>query len=349
MRTTVPNYFDQFHCLAGACPDTCCGQWEIVVDEQAKEKYLSVEGDLGQQLRRAITTTEGETRMVLNKGRCPMLTKDGLCTILLQEREDLLPGTCHNHPRFTEVYGGLQETALSVSCPEAARLLLEQEEPVTFLTTADDALPEPNDLDPELFFLMTESRSTAFSIVQNRSRPLTDRLALLLLFADRLENNLDFPAVCHRLCQLYTEPAYQARELRRCRRGRLGGSNALLLTPLRQLLSSMEHLDDGFAPLVQRLSLVKPDGVPLEQLAVYYIFRWWLKAACNGYLWRQAAAVVVSLLTAAGLAEELGDLQLAVRLYAKEVEHSEENMDLLRRAMELPYFSRPRLLRLLEV
>ena len=39
MITTVPDYFDEFHCLAGSCPDTCCGQWEIVVDEAAEARY----------------------------------------------------------------------------------------------------------------------------------------------------------------------------------------------------------------------------------------------------------------------------------------------------------------------
>ena len=35
MLTRVPDYYEAFHCLAGACPHTCCEKWEVVVDEEA--------------------------------------------------------------------------------------------------------------------------------------------------------------------------------------------------------------------------------------------------------------------------------------------------------------------------
>ena len=38
MLTRYPDYYDQFTCLAGSCPDTCCGQWEIVIDEKTYSK-----------------------------------------------------------------------------------------------------------------------------------------------------------------------------------------------------------------------------------------------------------------------------------------------------------------------
>ena len=84
MKTVIPDYFHDFRCLAGACPDTCCGQWEIVVDEAAKARYLSVEGPLGQRIRAALTTMDGEDCMVLDHGKCPLLTADGLCPIVME-------------------------------------------------------------------------------------------------------------------------------------------------------------------------------------------------------------------------------------------------------------------------
>ena len=116
MKTRVPDYFSSFACLAGACPDTCCGQWEIVVDPAAKARYLSVRGPLGRRIRAALTTRDGEDCMVLDHGRCPLLTEDGLCAIVLEKGETFLSTTCHTHPRFTEIYGGLAETMLSISC-----------------------------------------------------------------------------------------------------------------------------------------------------------------------------------------------------------------------------------------
>ncbi len=47
MRVTVPDYFDQFRCLAGDCPHTCCEKWEVVIDEETAALYGSVPGPLG--------------------------------------------------------------------------------------------------------------------------------------------------------------------------------------------------------------------------------------------------------------------------------------------------------------
>lgn len=347
MVNRIPDYFDSFSCLAGACPDTCCGQWEIVVDPAAKKRYLSVEGPLGDRIRAALTVQDGEDCMVLDHGHCPLLTEDGLCAIVLEKGEDYLSITCHTHPRFTEIYGGLQETMLSVSCPEAARLLLDREEPLTFLTRSD-AVPVdgPNDLDPDLFQALMKSRTTAFALVQDRSRPISDRLALLLCFARRLQKLLDQEAwtACERLSERYLHGSYQEKQLVRIRRLRLGRDAARrpLQSMIRQLLRSMEHLSADFPEKIEAMAFpgLAAYALPLEQLAMYFLFRWWLKAVNDGLVWRQGAACVVSCLAVAALAGPAGSFQEAARLYSKEVEHSEENMALLRGAMDLLFRSR---------
>ena len=32
MLYTIPDYYHEFSCIAGACPDTCCAGWQIVID-----------------------------------------------------------------------------------------------------------------------------------------------------------------------------------------------------------------------------------------------------------------------------------------------------------------------------
>jgi len=347
MKTVIPDYFHQFRCLAGACPDTCCGPWEIVIDDDTAEVYRTMEGPLGEQLRKHLTSVDGEACFVPIDGRCPMLTADGLCPIITAHGTEALSITCDAHPRFTEVYGGYQETALSVSCPEAARLLLERMEPLTFLTEQDATPPEPNDLDADLFFLLLHTRDTAYALVQDRRLPLSDRLALLLCFAERLDKHYDNYDLCSHFSDLYRNPNYQRRQLTRIRRLRKYGT----LIPARQVFHAMEHLTEEFPKQLRDLEWVAVDthAVPLEQLTMYYLSRWWLKAVCDGYIRRQAAACVLSVLTVAGLTRTMGDVQLAARLYSKEVEHSADNLALLRRAMDLPHFSRNELLKLLEV
>ena len=347
MKTIIPDYYHDFRCLAGSCPDTCCGPWEIVIDEETVQKYRSMEGPLGDKIRSHLTEADGEICFVPTDGLCPMLGENGLCPIISQCGTEALSVTCDSHPRFTEIYGGYAESMLCISCPEAARLLLDREEPLTFLTETDNTPPEPNDLDGDLFQLILLSRKTAMTLVQDRSRPLSDRLALLLCFADRIDRNLEHFDLCMDLCDLYENRGYQDRQLIRIRRLRKYGT----MTMTRQLLNAMEHLTEAFPEVLKELERVDltPWEVPLEQLTVYFLFRWWLKAACNGYLWRQAAAAVVSVLSVAGMAKSMGSLTEAARLYSKEVEHADINLDLLRKAMDMPPFSRDQLLKLLEV
>ncbi len=347
MLTRIPDYFDDFRCLAGSCPDTCCGMWLIVVDPETKASYDRLEGPLGNRLRAAMTEEGGETCIVPEDGRCPMLTEDNLCALILEHGEDCLCTTCDEHPRFTEIYGGLQEITLALSCPKAADLLLDRDAPLTFLTRSDDVPPEPNDLDPDLFRTLLTSRETAVAMAQDRDCSLSDRLALLLCFADRLDRNLEHPTLCLELCKLYCSARYRRRQLIRIRRLRNFGT----MTAARQMLLAMEHLNSQFAPEVRELEKtdLETHALQLEHLTVYYLYRWWLKAVCDGNLWQQAAAAVVSVLSIAGLTRTVGDLKTAARMYAREVEHNEENLALLRQAMQLPHFSRNQLLRILEV
>ena len=349
MLYRYPDYLHDFNCLAGACPDTCCRQqWEIVVDAETKKKYEALEGVLGETVRAAMyVDDEGDTCIGQVNGQCPLLTKDGLCALVCEHGPGLLSVTCDNHPRFSEIYGGLEETMLSLSCPAAADLLLEREKTLFFVTHTDEKPPQPNDLDGDIFQMVMAGRETALAILQDRQYRLSDRLALFLAFASRLDGCMDRPNVALALCENYKSCTYQKRELIRLRRHRRWGT----MTHARQLLLAMEHLTEEFPTHLKELEATDVDqnAVQLEQLAVYYVFRWWLKAACDGYVWRQAAAVAVSVLAVSGLARTMGSVKEAARLYAKEVEHSEENLSILRKAMDLPHFSKKRLLMLLEV
>lgn len=77
-----PHYYPSFQCLAGACPDTCCASWDIVIDEEHLAVYRGLPGPLGEQIRRAITVDgEGDSCFSVAGGRCPLLTEERLCAI----------------------------------------------------------------------------------------------------------------------------------------------------------------------------------------------------------------------------------------------------------------------------
>lgn len=39
MRYLKPHFYDKFVCTAGACPDTCCAGWQIMIDEESLDRY----------------------------------------------------------------------------------------------------------------------------------------------------------------------------------------------------------------------------------------------------------------------------------------------------------------------
>ncbi len=44
MLYTIPDYYNEFSCIAGDCPDTCCAGWQIVIDEKSQKKYKNIRG-----------------------------------------------------------------------------------------------------------------------------------------------------------------------------------------------------------------------------------------------------------------------------------------------------------------
>ena len=58
MEVFYPGFFHDFRCIASACLDSCCKEWEVDVDDVAAERYRSLEGPLGDRLRQVMKDTE---------------------------------------------------------------------------------------------------------------------------------------------------------------------------------------------------------------------------------------------------------------------------------------------------
>lgn len=347
MKQIYPDFYPQFHCLAGSCPDTCCKDWEVVVDEDAMAFYRTVTGELGEKLQNAFCTQDGETCFRLGEdGKCVLLTEDGLCPLQAQFGEKGLCRICASHPRFLEEYGSVQEITLSISCPEAARLLLEHPEPLRFLTQETaEAVTTPNELDPALYFAVRTFRDAAITLTQDRSRSIRDRLALVLLLAVRAQTLLSVgkPDGVEPLCTRFLARGTQERQLLRLRRMRRGSADFF---PLWLLLRNMEHLTERFPALLDtcahakrpELSFFDLYASQLENLSVYFFFRYVLKAAADDRLLEKTAACVFHVLAVTRLFPHWDDpspegFRTLCGFYSKEVEHSEENLALLYRAL----------------
>ena len=78
MKIIKPSYYDTFRCIAGECPDSCCHQWQVQVDEEAAAFYRGLEGPLGDALRACMVDTESGTEMENVNDRCPMWRADAV-------------------------------------------------------------------------------------------------------------------------------------------------------------------------------------------------------------------------------------------------------------------------------
>ena len=288
MLVRVPDYFDQFQCLAGACPHTCCEKWEVVIDEETAAFYQTVPGDLGDKLRSALQVDEdGDVCFPLDGGRCPFLDGDNLCEIHRKLGEDATSVTCREHPRFTEDYGSFREITLSASCPAANALLLGSGEPLAFRSFETE---EPKEDGDEWLEYLISLRERMLDILADRSRPVKARLASFLALALSAQNCLDddCPESLPETGEAALHPAEDG-----------------LFPGALSFLTSLEILESDWPALLKQAETVEPGTVPealLERIAAYFAFRYLLKAVNDGDLLGRAELCVLAVLVIEKLA-----------------------------------------------
>ena len=180
MKLRKPSYYDRFHCIGSACSDTCCANWEIEVDEESAGRYAALTGAIGERMKHNLVIEENEAYFAMNETRrCPFLNRENLCDLILECGEEILCDICREHPRHYEWFGDYTEVGLGLCCEEAERLLLTQEEPLTFQVEESEGETEAEIEDQtedqsSYINLFLKTRETAYSIVQNREMKVED-------------------------------------------------------------------------------------------------------------------------------------------------------------------------------
>lgn len=205
----APKWMENFRCIAGACPETCCRQWNIDVDPVHAESYTHL-GDpelqkvMGHLLhkfrlrRPGMREPEMQYRLMLTnfpEQRCPMLNENGECRLQKKYGSDILCDTCYFHPRtFFQIN---EQTFLSacLSCPECARLALLHREPTSFTQFETEIDPGCEWLetslaaDPDTRLLLqnrTLLTETLIKLLTNREDPFPQRLCSAFSFLELL-------------------------------------------------------------------------------------------------------------------------------------------------------------------
>lgn len=337
MLHVYPDFYEEFHCLAGACPNSCCAAgWEVVVDEDTARRYGNVPGALGQALSNAMTLDpDGDQVIILDKGRCPFWTADKLCRIEVELGHDAPCETCRKFPRLTQDYGDRIEHGLTLGCPEAARLILTKTVPWKMVYQRDTTSGEKVFYDPDEFQLLLDARETLLQALwQSPERTGGETLGLLLLHSLWFQQKLDGEAL---------PPWDEAGALRRLRaeKGDCGGSLRRQLLELHRRLDILDPqwrqlLDEAIA-LEEMPAVVDTAGMG-RNLAADYLYRYWPQAIndwdCESNMYLLAVNwLVVTTLAGVYRSRYGGDTaQVLLRLfcqYAREVEHDDENREAL--------------------
>lgn len=179
MIYTYPDYYKKFSCIADKCPDTCCGKWQIVIDDDSLEKYEDYNGEYRDELRRKVNWKEGVFRHG-RSGKCAFLRDDMLCDMYIHMGKNSLCTTCREYPRHTEEFENVREVSLSLSCPEVARILMNTTDKVTFVTEEDDEDEVFDDFDYFLYSNLEDIREEILNVIQDRSVDIRSRIERVL-------------------------------------------------------------------------------------------------------------------------------------------------------------------------
>ena len=373
MVYTTPEYYEKFKCIAGDCPDTCCAGWQIVIDEESMKKYQNFKGDYVWKVMGCVDW-ETEAFRQDNEKRCAFLNKENLCDLYTNAGEDSLCKTCREYPRHTEEFEGVREITLSISCPEVARILMEEMEPVKFLIEEKAEIEETEDFsefDPFLFSLLEDARKEMLDILQNRALPIKERTMLVLGMAHDMQgriNRSDMFACSDAIEKYTTEKARVF--VKRYLAQKNGQEEESLTKEMFEKLYKLEVLRDdwedtlhktqntlfftmqeSYAQLRKEFELYKGEhkeiDIHLEQILVYFLFTYFPGAVYDGMIFAKAQMAVYCtwMVELLWMAEWLSngktlDKQKMIQLlyrFSREVEHSDDNLKKLDKLMERKY------------
>ncbi|MCD8344547.1 MAG: flagellin lysine-N-methylase [Oscillospiraceae bacterium] len=289
----TPSYFSSFHCLMGSCPDSCCkAGWEIPIDDNTIDKLRAIPS-LGIDKNICPGSDDDTILRVNSDGVCPYLNSEGLCEMYI--KSGMMGDVCSKHPRFYEEYYvgddlAFTEAGISVSCPEAARIVLSA-------TNSDyNQLAKPETEDDLLDFLLA-ARAKAFGLTPSQ----------LIPYGELLQDEIDFGTL----------------ELPE---GEIPDSEPIDVSNLcRFILDKTEILTPEWREYLESCGQGshKHESKPLFD---YLVFRFFLKAFNTEDILTECRLIVALY----ELSTSGDNLMETVRLVSKELEHDNFNLDLLR-------------------
>jgi len=369
MKIRVPSYYKDFKCIASACEDTCCVGWDVVIDSQTYQRYQNTEGAFGEKLRsKMVVDEDGDNIFVLDGDRCPFL-RNNLCDIHIEKGEQFLCHTCKQYPRYMEEFADLKEVGISLSCPEAARIILGQAKLTEFELSEDSQVGDKIQSDDadilEEFFLC---RATIIDILEMVDIPLGIRAAIILRFVEELQDKIDFGELdaMNQVREAYNDSSVLKKiikDLYACKENE--GTKYKDVYEYFRTYRDLDHINakDSLG-LNKVLSIYWKDEVDrdlyskehksfnhyykgntykFKNILVYYIYRYFMKSFYDYDMSSKIKVAIMSTIMIKELAVfrwiekgEFSEVDLVdiSHSYSKDIEHLEENIETLEKIFE---------------
>ena len=200
-----PSYIENFRCIGGECSDSCCVGWSVDIDKRTYQNYRVCKNvdfrkklDIFIKRNRKSKSIRNYAKIVMEvkSRRCPFLNESNLCDIYINIGEESMSNTCIEYPRYYSKINGVLEKSLTLSCPEAARLVLDNKEFMSFNESSEENVKEyciSREIDTNKFNThplekyFWELRIVAIDIIQNRSYSIDERIILLGFLSNEID------------------------------------------------------------------------------------------------------------------------------------------------------------------
>ena len=300
---------------------------------------------------------------ILKEGkRCPFLNSDNLCDMILQLGEDAICDVCTNTPRNFLEYGNAREISISPSCAEAGRVIFSDSKKTRFIEKETDELLDFEESEEELAAAdaIRSARDRAISILQDRETNIYQRIAKFLAYSEKVQE-------CFNRGEFKDIPEKNSVKDIKLDIERLGTLQETTYYSLfRERMKSfreLESMNEEWELYLERMEALffeegkgraryentfqdfreylKKQGreYQIEHLMVYYAFLFLARCVDDFNFWGKAQFCACSFLMIRDMALErfyqnggrflTEDFVDVVRIYAKEIEHSEENLEFL--------------------
>lgn len=351
MKLIIPDYYNEFYCIAERCKDSCCKGWELDIDDDTFDYYETIDGDFGERLKSVMVRGEDETdtcntfRLINNS--CPFLNSRGLCDIYIELGKEHLCKVCRDYPRFSLEYGDILEKSLALSCEAVCELVFKREDKIGIIELEIERVESLESDFPIFAEEIRYARDKLLEILSDRSCKLHDRIKKFLVFSENFQSCLNDKAEGESFLDEVKNFEIEINSTKKA-------DTSELISEAIYILEGLEILGDDWLVAVNRLKneareetlskLIeysktnKSIDIWFEHILKYFTFRYFTKAVYDADVLSRAKFIffsyfIISLLLSIRYAKKkelaIEDIIYATKVYSKEVEHSLYNISYL--------------------